>query len=99
LFKICKKNVFWIYLFLLFQKDKAADYVPDRSFLLNICKEAYEKANLCTDNDENKEDWTYLYMMAKIEEKLHRNKLFDSLKKYVAVRKDLFSFNLYDHYS
>jgi hypothetical protein len=53
---------------------------------LNICKEAYEKANICTDNDENKEDWTYLYMMAKIEEKLHRNQLFDPLKKYVAVR-------------
>jgi len=25
-------------------------------------------------------------MMAKIEEKLYRNKLFDALKKYVAVR-------------
>ncbi|CAF1362617.1 unnamed protein product [Rotaria sp. Silwood1] len=66
-------------------KDKATDYVPDRSFLLNICKEAYEKANICTDNDENKEDWTYLYMMAKIEEKLHRNKLFSPLKKYAAA--------------
>ncbi|CAF3731179.1 unnamed protein product [Adineta steineri] len=66
-------------------KDKATDYVPDRSFLLNICKEAYEKANICTDNDDNKEDWTYLYMMAKIEEKLHRNKLFDSLKKYASA--------------
>ncbi len=78
------------------QKDKAVEYVPDRSFLLNICKEAYEKANICTDNDENKEDWTYLYMMAKIEEKLHRNKLFDSLKKYVAVTKNfifLFKYN------
>ncbi|CAF4218079.1 unnamed protein product, partial [Rotaria sp. Silwood2] len=64
-------------------KDKATDYVPDRSFLLNICKEAYEKANICTDNDENKEDWTYLYMMAKIEEKLNRNKLSSPLKKYV----------------
>ena len=68
-----------------FQKDKALDYVPDRSFLLNICKEAYEKANQCTDNDENKEDWTYLYMMAKIDEKLHRDQVLDSLKKYVAV--------------
>ncbi|CAF3998332.1 unnamed protein product [Rotaria sp. Silwood1] len=66
-------------------KDKATDYVPDRSFLLNICKEAYEKANICTDNDENKEDWTYLYMMAKIEEKLHRNKLFRSLERCAAV--------------
>ncbi|CAF1186868.1 unnamed protein product [Rotaria sordida] len=66
-------------------KEKAKDYVPDRSFLLNICKEAYEKANICTDNDDNKEDWTYLYMMAKIEEKLHRNKLFSTLKKYVAA--------------
>ncbi|CAF4481907.1 unnamed protein product [Rotaria socialis] len=66
-------------------KEKATDYVPERSFLLNICKEAYEKANACTDNDENKEDWTYLYMMAKIEEKLHRNRLFDPLKKYVAA--------------
>ncbi|UJR09056.1 hypothetical protein I4U23_013304 [Adineta vaga] len=66
-------------------KDKAIEYVPDRSFLLNICKEAYEKANLCTDNDENKEDWTYLYMMAKIEEKLHRSKLFNALKKYASA--------------
>lgn len=58
--------------------------------MLNICKEAYEKANGCTDNDENKEDWIYSYMMAKIEEKLHRNKIFDPLKRYVAVRrKDL----------
>jgi len=52
---------------------------------LNICKEAYEKANLCTDNDENKEDWTYLFMIAKIEEKLNRHNLFDALKKYVAA--------------
>ncbi len=57
--------------------------------MLNICKEAYEKANICTDNDENKEDWTYLYMMAKIEEKLYRNKLFDALKKYVAVKRKI----------
>jgi len=66
-------------------KEKSAEYVPDRLFLLNICKEAYEKANLCTDNDENKEDWIYLYMMAKIEEKLHRNRLMSSLKKYVTA--------------
>ncbi len=79
-----KKNIFF-----LIQKEKAIEYVPDRSFLLNICKEAYEKANICTDNDENKEDWTYLYMMAKIEEKLYRNKLFDALKKYVAVKRKI----------
>ncbi|CAF0807573.1 unnamed protein product [Adineta ricciae] len=66
-------------------REKAAEYVPERSFLLNICKEAYEKANLCTDNDDNKEDWTHLYMMAKIEEKLHRSKLLDSLKKYASA--------------
>lgn len=69
-----------------FQKEKASVYVPDRSFLLNICKEAYEKANQCTDNDENKEDWTYLYMIAKIDEKLDSTQLFDALKKYLAVR-------------
>ncbi|CAF1284573.1 unnamed protein product [Adineta ricciae] len=66
-------------------REKAAEYVPERSFLLNICKEAYEKANLCTDNDDNKEDWTHLYMMAKIEEKLHRSKLLHALKKYASA--------------
>lgn len=75
-----------LFFFRIFQKEKSAEYVPDRLFLLNICKEAYEKANLCTDNDENKEDWIYLYMMAKIEEKLHRNRLMSSLKKYVTVK-------------
>jgi hypothetical protein len=29
-------------------------------------------------------------MIAKIEEKLHRNNLFDPLKKYVAVMKKIF---------
>jgi hypothetical protein len=60
-------------------------FVPDRAYLLNICREAYEKANLCTDNDENKEDWTYLYMMAKIDEKLDRSQLLNALKKYGQV--------------
>ena len=79
-------DFYFVFEIFSFQKEKAAEYVPERSFLLNICKEAYEKANLCTDNDDNKEDWTHLYMMAKIEEKLHRNKLLDALKKYASVR-------------
>lgn len=68
-----------------FQREKSSSYVADRSFLLKLSKDAYEKANQCTDNDENKEDWTFLYMMAKIEEKLNRNEILPPVRRYLQV--------------
>ncbi|CAF1081361.1 unnamed protein product, partial [Didymodactylos carnosus] len=63
-------------------RTQSSAIILDRSTLLDRCKTAYITGNLCTDN-EHKEEWAYLYMSGKIQQKQQRYHLTEYLQKFI----------------